>query len=124
LGLHYSGLRVTDLERALAFYTERMGLRERRRGQGPHGSLWVLLEDPRTRQRLELNRYPRSSPYARGFCRGETLDRIGFRVPDPAATVRRLVRAGTPTALLPNGRNGVRGVYYLKDPDGNWVEFF
>jgi len=124
MGLRYFGVRVTDLERSVRFYTALMGLRECRRGRMTHGGTWVLLEDPRTHQRLELNWYPAGSPYAVPYVPGEGLDHLGFRVPDAAATVRRLRRQGARVALLPSGRHGVRGVYYLKDPDGNWVEVF
>lgn len=124
MGLRYCGIRVTDLERSVAFYTGVLRLREVRRGRMRHGGLWVLLVDPRTRQRLELNYYPPGSPYAVPFVPGEGLDHLGFRVEDPAAEVRRLRARGTKVALLPSQRAGVPGVYYLKDPDGHWLEFF
>ena len=64
VGLRYFGIRVTDLERSLSFYVGVLGRKERRRGTMRHGGVWVLLQDPRTRQRLELNWYPPGSPYA------------------------------------------------------------
>ena len=124
MGLRYTGIRVTDLPRSLRFYTECMGLRESRRGNGPHGGIWVLLTDPTTHQRLELNWYPPTSPYATPFRPGDGLDHLGFRVSDPAALVRRLRGRGVRPALLPQQRGGVPGVYYLKDPDGHWIEIY
>lgn len=53
--LDYTGIRVTDLERAHRFFTRARGLREVRRGTTPHGGIWVLLRDPGSRQHLELN---------------------------------------------------------------------
>jgi catechol 2,3-dioxygenase-like lactoylglutathione lyase family enzyme len=124
MGLRYSGIRVTDLDRSVAFYVGLMHLKEIRRGRMRHGGIWVLLQDPRTHQRLELNWYPDGSPYAVPFEPGEGLDHIGFHVSDPKSTFERLVAAGARRALVPTDREGVRGVYYLKDPDGNWIELF
>lgn len=124
MGLRYFGIRVTDLDRSLRFYAGLLGLKEKRRGKMYHGGRWVLLEDPRTHQRLELNWYPAGSPYATKYVPGDGLDHVGFTVKDPQATYRRLVSAGAKPALAPGDRNGVRGIYYVEDPDGNWVELF
>jgi lactoylglutathione lyase len=122
--LRYFGIRVTKLERSLKFYTELLGLRVMRQGRMRHGGKWVLLEDPRSHQRLELNWYPSDSPYATPYEPGEGLDHIGFKVQDAASTVRKLLAKGAVPALVPKDKNGIGGLYYLKDPDGNWIEFF
>ncbi len=124
MGLRYFGIRVTDLDRSLRFYVGLLRLKERRRGRMYHGGVWVLLEDPRSRQRLELNWYPPDSPYATKYTPGDGLDHIGFTTKDPAATYRKLISSGVESALAPHDKNGVRGIYYVKDPDGNWIEFF
>jgi catechol 2,3-dioxygenase-like lactoylglutathione lyase family enzyme len=124
MGLRYFGVRVRELERSVAFYTGLFGLREQRRGRMAHGGIWVLLADPRTRQRLELNWYPPGSPFATRYLPGDGLDHLGFRVPDAAKVARSLAKAGVRPALLPSDRNGMRGIYYFLDPDGNWIELF
>ena len=124
MGLRYFGLRVTNLERSLDFHTELLGLGVRRRGKMYHGGKRVLLGDPRTHQRLELNWYPEDSPYVNKYEPGESLDHIGFAVSNPASTFKELIKAGVEPALAPGDKNGVRGVYYVKDPDENWIEFF
>lgn len=43
---------------------------------------------------------------------------------DAAKLFKQLVAKGVRPALAPTDRDGVRGVYYLLDPDGNWVELF
>jgi lactoylglutathione lyase len=122
--LRYFGIRVTDLERSVGFYTQTLGLKKIREGTMHHGGMWVLLEDPRSHQRLELNWYPKSSPYATPYVPGEGLDHIGFKVQDAAAVYKKLKAKGVAPALSPDDEDGVKGVYYLKDPDGNWLEFF
>jgi lactoylglutathione lyase len=122
--LRYFGIRVTDLDRSIKFYTGLLGLKKIREGTMHHGGKWVLLEDSRSHQRLELNYYPPNSPYATSYVAGEGLDHIGFKVQDAAATFKKLVAKGATPALHPKDKDGVKGVYYLKDPDGNWIEFF
>jgi len=89
-----------------------------------HGGLWVLLEDARTGQRLELNWYPPDSPFNVKFVPGEGLDHIGFTSAHAAEVARRLVALGGRYALRPTDPNGIRGNYYVEDPDGNWVEIY
>jgi catechol 2,3-dioxygenase-like lactoylglutathione lyase family enzyme len=128
--LRYSGVRVTDLNRSLRFYTKALGLREVSRGDlSQYGrGTWVLLQDPSSHQRLELNWYPKGSQFDVPFVTGEGLDHIGFFLgPVPAGTlsrmVKRLLRHGAgPTNVTPATTEGWVG--YVTDPDGNWIEIF
>jgi catechol 2,3-dioxygenase-like lactoylglutathione lyase family enzyme len=128
--LRYSGVRVTDLDRSLRFYTKVLGLREVSRGDlSQYGrGTWVLLRDPRSRQQLELNWYPKGSQFDVPFVTGEGLDHIGFFLgPVSAAALNRvyqsLLRRGAgPTSVTPAGTEGF--VAYVTDPDGNWIEIF
>lgn len=122
--LRYFGIRVTNLDRSLEFYINLLGLRELRKGKMKHGGKWVLLEDPRSHQRLELNWYPSDSPFATEYSPGDGLDHIGFKVQNAASTYKKLIARGATPALTPKDKDGVSGIYYLKDPDGNWIEFF
>lgn len=124
MGLRYFGIRVTNLERSIEFYTAGLGLRRTRGGTMRHGGKYAVLEDPRTHQRLELNWYPPGSPFATPYVPGEGLDHIGFHVSNPARSYRQLLDQGAKSALAPTDRNGVNGIYYARDPDGNWIEFF
>ena len=108
----------------MSFYTDLLGLKKLRQGTMRHGGKWVLLEDSRSHQRLELNWYPDKSPFATPYVPGDGLDHIGFKVQDPASTFRRLIAKGAVKVLTPNDKDGVRGIYYLKDPDSNWIELF
>lgn len=122
--LRYFGVRVKNLEDSLDFYTRLLGLRMLKKGTMYHGGKWVLLQDPRSHQRLELNWYPADSPYANRYKLGEELDHIGFRVRNPASVYKKLITKGAEPALVPGNKNGVKGIYYLKDPNGIWIEFF
>lgn len=128
--LRYAGVRVTDLGRSLQFYTQALGLREVSRGDlSQYGrGTWVLLQDPVSRQRLELNWYPKGSQFDVPFVAGEGLDHVGFYLgPATRATLvrtyQRLLRQGAaPTNVTPATTDGWVG--YVTDPDGNWIEIF
>lgn len=122
MGLIYFGIRVTDLARSLDFYIHGLGLEELRRGGLPHGGRRVLLVDRGTSQRLELNWYPKGSPYAVPYVAGEGLDHLGYSTGHAPDMARRLVEHGGKIVLTPTDRLGVRQNFYVEDPDGNWIE--
>ncbi len=119
--LDYAGLRVTRLARSVRFFESALGLREIRRGTMAHGGVWVLLEDPTSHQRLELNWYPPGSPYAVEFRAGEGLDHLGVRVHSLPAAGRRLRAAGAHRVHQIRYRGRVE-LEYWEGPDGVWVE--
>jgi catechol 2,3-dioxygenase-like lactoylglutathione lyase family enzyme len=119
--LDYSGVRVTDLDRAIAFYTGPVGFQEVRRGTADHGGIWVLLEDPISHQRVELNWYPKGNKYATPYVTGEALDHLGFRVTDIGAAVEALVQGGA-QVVERFSEGGSDVVVYLRDPDGIELE--
>lgn len=100
--LRYFGIRVTNLERSLNFYTKLLGLKVKRQGTMRHGGRWILLEDGRSHQRLELNWYPKHSPYATlPYEPGDGLDHIGFKMQEAKSTFNKLVARGATPALAP-----------------------
>jgi lactoylglutathione lyase len=120
--LVYTGIRVTDLDRSIAFYCGGLGLRETDRGRMSQGGICVSLEDPTTHAQLELNQYPAGSPYATPYAPGEGLDHLGFEVPDARAFIERLRAAGVKVAVEPWLEQGRCWIGFVEDPDGNWVE--
>jgi len=119
--LDYAGLRVQQLERSLAFYTQGAGLEEIRRGTMDHGGVWVLLVDRTSGQRLELNWYPPGSEHASPYTVGEGVDHLGFRVASLPTAVAQLTAAGAKVELELKEKGEVVLVY-LTDPDGIWIE--
>jgi lactoylglutathione lyase len=125
--MSYFGIRVTNLERSLKFYTELFGLREVERGDArgrKHGAgLYVLLKDPKSGQKLELNWYPPDSAFATPYEPGEGLDHIAFSVENLSQAYNDLTKKGVqPTEVGPDATGG--WIAYLKDPDGNWIELY
>jgi lactoylglutathione lyase len=120
--LRYVGIRVTDLDRSIAFYCGGLGLREAGRGRMSHGGAYVGLEDPVSHVELELNHYPAGSSYATPYVPGEGLDHLGFVVPDARALIEQLRRSGAKVAVEPWLEQGRCWIGFVEDPDGNWVE--
>jgi lactoylglutathione lyase len=119
--LDYTGIRVTNLAKALRFYTKAVGLVEKHRGTMEHGGVWVLLEDRTSHQHLELNYYPKGSKFATPYTAGEGLDHIGIRVADVAAASKRLQKAGAKPITQIRWKGKV-ALAYLEGPDGVWIE--
>ena len=118
--LYYAGIQVRELRRSLRFYRN-LGLRVSHRGTMPHGGKWVHLVDRSSKQRLELNWYPKGSRFYEKYRNGSELDHIGFIVDDAAKWFNLLVRKGAKPAAAPFGDKS-ETLAYVKDPDGIWVE--
>jgi len=132
--LSYFGIRVTDLERSIAFYTRYFGLEEVARGglevavpaDNPERITGraVLLRDPVSGCKLELNYYPDGSQFAPAYEVGEGLDHLCFRVDDLGGILKVLEAEGVrPIALPSEVADGV-SIAYVRDPDGIWIELW
>lgn len=102
--ISYFGIRVTNLEKSIDFYTKVFNLVEIARGGGEI-SKWVLFKDPKSGQRLELNWYSDKSAYATPYVPGEGLDHIGVRVRSVADTLKRLASMGIKPSTKELGSN-------------------
>lgn len=127
--LSYVGIRVTSLERSLEFYAEAFGLKEVSRGDNTKigGGVYVLLKDPKSKAKLELNWYPAGSPYAPPYVPGEGLDHLAFRVESVQDALEGLAKRGIAAVqIAPALKEPDPGVMvaYVKDPDGNWIELY
>jgi catechol 2,3-dioxygenase-like lactoylglutathione lyase family enzyme len=120
----YFGIRVRQLARSVRFYRDVLGLKVVLKGDMGHGGKYVHLVDRKTGQRLELNWYPPSSPFAKPYLPGEGLDHIGFKVGDARRTYRTWIRRGARSAMEPWYDPTGQILAYVKDPDGNWIEVF
>jgi catechol 2,3-dioxygenase-like lactoylglutathione lyase family enzyme len=88
-----TGIRVTNLERSIQFYTSLLDLVELKR-VADEESAYVLFKDRRSGQRLELNWYSEKSPFYTPYVAGEGLDHLEVRVRDVTKLVSRLRSEG------------------------------
>jgi len=119
----YFGIRVSNLNRSLRFYTKVLGMKVIHRGTMRHGGVFVHLKKSGSAQRLELNYYPRSNRFYEGYRRGTEMDHIGFWTNDVDRTYASLISKGAKKAVAPFS-NGRERLAYVKDPDGIWIELF
>ena len=117
----YSGIRVRDVRRSLAFY-RKLGFKIHRRGTMEHGGVWIHLTYPGAKQDIELNYYPRGNRFYEPWKSGTEFDHFGFWVSDVAQWTRMLKRRKIPIAVEFSESNS--SLIYARDPDGNWIEFF
>jgi catechol 2,3-dioxygenase-like lactoylglutathione lyase family enzyme len=87
------GIRVTDLNRSLEFYSKLLDLVELKRASDGD-SAYVLLKDRRSGQRIELNWYAESSPFFVPYVAGESLDHLEVRVRNVPEILVRLRAMG------------------------------
>jgi catechol 2,3-dioxygenase-like lactoylglutathione lyase family enzyme len=87
------GIRVTNLEKSLEFYTRILDLEELKRA-ADEDSAYVLLRDRRSGQRIELNWYSKTNPFYSPFVVGEGLDHIEVRVKDVPKFLGKLRKFG------------------------------
>ena len=113
----YTGIHVSNLERAIAFYREALGMKLlfKTRIEETGGRVaWLTTKG--TKQILELNWYPKQ--YKHGGRSG--LDHLAFEVDDAADAYERL--SGRGKGAIAPFREGEWLLAYVKDPDGNWIE--
>lgn len=120
----YVGIRVTNLQKSIDFYTKVLGLKLE--GQNKSEVTKGELADLRSEGSdfpLELNYYPKDSPYYSEYTPGEGLDHLAFKVENLDKALDEAQKVGYKTVLQMKGDEGGRWAY-IQDPDGNWIELF
>ena len=119
----YVGIRVTNLQRSIDFYTKILGMSlinqgkiEQTKGEN------AALQSEKSGPILELNYYGEGSPYRTKYTPGEGLDHLGFKVDNLDKALEEAEKAGHKTVLKLQ-QNGGRWAY-IEDPDGNWIELY
>jgi catechol 2,3-dioxygenase-like lactoylglutathione lyase family enzyme len=140
-----AGIRVTNMEASVKFYTSLLDLVELKRDRD-NDSEYVLYKDRRSGQRLELNWYSEASPFYTPFVPGEGLDHLEIRARDVnkllvdlrakgikpvnrslwvnAAAVERMKSRPEEAASLEKDvwvTSTGHTIAYIADPDGNLV---
>jgi lactoylglutathione lyase len=112
-------LNVMDLDRSIAFYRDRLGLKLTRRVEIKENNAEIaFMEDP-DGSAIELTHWRDKKQ----LVEGDNFDHIAFGVKDMDATIETLRSHGTTIAMEPfKLSGGVRQIAFIKDPDGNWLE--
>jgi len=119
----YVGIRVTNLQRSIDFYTRVLGMKVVERGENKQvRGRTVTLQSEEGGFCLELNYYEEDSPYNTKYNVGEGLDHLAFKVEDLEKALEEVKKAGYQTILEMKAGGGRWA--YIEDPDGIWIELF
>jgi len=119
----YVGIRVTNLQRSIDFYTKVLGMKVKGRGKVDQTKgETVGLESEKDGFSLELNFYEKDSPFNTKYVVGEGLDHLAFNVDNLDEALEEARKAGY-KIILEMRADGGRWAY-IEDPDGIWVELF
>jgi methylmalonyl-CoA/ethylmalonyl-CoA epimerase len=119
----YVGIRVTNLQKSIDFYTKVLGMKVK--GQGKIDQTkgeTVALESEEDSFVLELDYYEKDSPFNTKYVVGEGLDHLAFKVDNLEKALEEAKNAGHRT-ILEMKADGSRWAY-IEDPDGIWIELF
>lgn len=119
----YVGIRVTNLQKSIDFYTKLLGMNlvNRSKIELTKGET-VVLQSEKGGPVLELNYYRDDSPYNTKYTVGEGLDHLAFKVESLDEALKEAEKAGYKT-ILKLKQDGGRWAY-VEDPDGLWIELF
>jgi glyoxylase I family protein len=136
-GLHHTVISTPDLDRALHFYRDLIGLKVLTRGSWDAGwenadtikglagtaARWVMLSAGNSN--LEIVQYESPPPDPQDSDRSvhsHGIARIGFEVTEIHVMYKRLVEAGVRFNSVPQDQGDFGTAVYARDPDGNVVE--
>jgi lactoylglutathione lyase len=119
----YVGIRVTDMQKSIDFYTKLLGMKVINRGkiEQTRGET-VALQSEEGGFVLELNYYEKDSPFNTKYTTGEGLDHLAFKVEDLDKALEEARKAGHRVILEMKAKEGKWA--YIEDPDGIWIEVF
>lgn len=115
LRMIHENYNVSDLESSIAFYSEALGLSEKRRKTAADGSFVIaFLGDGESDFELELTCLKN---HPQKYDLGECEFHLAFRTDDYAATHAKHQAMGCICY-----ENTAMGIYFIEDPDGYWLE--
>jgi lactoylglutathione lyase len=119
----YVGIRVTDVQKSIDFYTKLLDMKVINRGkiEQTKGET-VALQSEDGGFVLELNYYEKGSPFNKPYSAGEGLDHLAFKVNDLDRALEEARKAGYRVILEMKSKEGRWA--YIEDPDGIWIEVF
>ena len=114
-GIHHVGVLVADLERALKFYGEALGLVSNpARPDLGYPGVWLDVGD----QQIHLMQLPNPDPLTGRPAHGGRDRHMALAVEDLDVLQQALESAGVPYTRSKSGRKAL----FCRDPDGNVLE--
>ncbi|HEY9686521.1 MAG TPA: VOC family protein [Coleofasciculaceae cyanobacterium] len=114
----HTRLKVRDLDRSIAFYTNHFGMVCRDRKTSPRGSQLAFMTMPGSPTELELAYLP----WDPDFQLPEDIFHLAFRVDDMDAAIAGMREAGVKVTEEPSKRSNGGNMAFIEDPDGYEIE--
>jgi lactoylglutathione lyase len=119
----YVGIRATNLEKSIDFYTKLLGMKVVGRSKiAETKGETVGLQSEEGGFILELNHYEKDSLHNTNYVVGEGLDHLAFKIGNLDNALEEARSAGYRTVLEVKADSGRWA--YIEDPDGIWIELF
>lgn len=115
-GINHKAFHVVDMERSLAFYCDKLGFKKAFELHQDNGDPWIVYIKVADGCFLEL---------FYGGTEGERdrAEHICFEVEDVHETAAELESKGVVLATGISQGKALNYQFWVKDPDGNWIEF-
>jgi len=108
-----------DLDRSIAFYRDRLGLKLTGRVEVKENNAEIAFLKDADGSAVELTHWRDKKQ----LVEGDNFDHIAFGVKDMKGTIEQLRSHGTTIAMEPFKLSGeAHQIAFIKDPDGNWLE--
>jgi lactoylglutathione lyase len=116
--LLHTRYRVDDLDRAVRFYKEVLGLDEVRRSKSGRGSLLVFLKAPGSEELIELCQFTESGPVKVQ----PDLTHVAFEVDSLEEFGKHLANLGLSYSDGPHWKQDGGGIAFIDAPEGYEIE--
>lgn len=116
--LLHTRMRVSDMDRTLAFYTQVLGLEVVERKTSPRGSHLAFLAVPNSQELIELCSFPASGPVTVQ----PDLVHLAFEVANLDEAIADLAAKGVPVTDGPTRTASGSRFLFIDAPDGYEVE--
>lgn len=120
VGIGHVAIKVTDLDRSLDFYRDRLGFPEMLRLKHDNGETWLVYLRITDDQYLEI--FPGAENDRAPGWNANGVNHMCFTIEDLDGTTERIKAAGISlTSEIKPGLDGNRQAW-IEDPDGNRIE--
>jgi lactoylglutathione lyase len=116
--LLHTRMRVSDMDRTIAFYRDVLGLEVLERHTSPRGSHLAFLAVPNSEELIELCSFPPSGPVKVQ----EDLVHLAFEVEDLDDTIAQLTAKGVKITDGPTRSSSGSRFLFIDAPDGYEIE--
>ena len=120
----YTGLRVRDLDKAIGFFTNVLGMKLAEIVDAPwNKGKFANLGYENDKHALELSWYEKDSPHYTEFEEGDQLDHLGIYAKDFDSFLKKLDEAGYPVKFGPTQMGQFKWAQ-VKAYEGIWLNVY